>query len=324
VRIGLGVFLVLALAAVLPDAAHAAGWLDGVLVDIRNQQALYHKDLAAAVGALKDGRGWTAGLALMVASLGYGVFHALGPGHGKAIIATYAATTEHHFRRAIWLSLASGFIQATTAVVLVQGALALVVGGARWATRAADHWLEPASYAAVGLLGVYVMIQGLRGVRRGMRRSGETSSPGREGQGHHAHDHDHAHDHACCHGHGPTADQVTRASDWKAALGIAFAVGIRPCSGAILVLVVANGLGLWLAGILSAYVMALGTGTTVALLAVGARASRVPLARLSARLPVNAGVLAGAGAVLGGGVIILLSSLLLKAALDAPVHPLMG
>lgn len=72
---------------------------------------------------------------------------------------------------------------------------------------------------------------------------------------------------------------------------IALAVGIRPCSGAILVLVVANGLGLWAAGILAAYVMALGTAATVALLAVGARASRLPIAGLARRLPLSPALL---------------------------------
>jgi nickel/cobalt transporter (NicO) family protein len=295
------------------EPALAAGWLDHLILDIRTQQAAYHGDLANAVKGLRDGQGLAAGLALMVASLGYGVFHALGPGHGKAVIATYAATTEHHFRRAIWLSLAAGVVQATTAVVLVYGALTFVRGGARWATAASDRWLEPASYAAVGMLGFYIVVQGIRGILRSRKRDLE--------QGH-AHDHDHhEHDGACC--HGPSMAQVERAGDWKTAVGIAVAVGIRPCSGAILVLVVANGLGLWAAGILSAYVMALGTAATVSLLAVGARASRVPLARLGARLPVSPGVLAGAGALIGGGLIIALAGILLNASLKTPLHPLL-
>jgi ABC-type nickel/cobalt efflux system permease component RcnA len=304
------------------EPALAAGWLDGLILEIRSQQAAYHGDLANAVKGLRDGQGLTAGLALMVASLGYGVFHALGPGHGKAVIATYAATTEHHFRRAIWLSLAAGAVQATTAVVLVYGALFFVRGGARWATAASDRWLEPASYAAVGMLGLYILVQGIRGVLRSRKR--DTDQGHTHARGHdHDHDHDHSHGEACCHGHGPSIAQVERAGDWKTAVGIAVAVGIRPCSGAILVLVVANGLGLWAAGILSAYVMALGTAATVSLLAVGARASRVPLARLSARLPVSPGVLAGTGAMIGGGVIIALASVLLNAALKAPLHPLL-
>lgn len=295
----------------------AAGWLDHLILEIRSQQAAYHGDLANAVKGLRDGQGLAAGLALMVASLGYGVFHALGPGHGKAVIATYAATTEHHFRRAIWLSLAAGAVQATTAVVLVYGALFFVRGGARWATAASDRWLEPASYAAVGMLGVYILVQGIRGVVRARKQTLDQV---------HSHDHDHhdhGHDDACCHGHGPSMAQIERVGDWKTAVGIAVAVGIRPCSGAILVLVVANGLGLWAAGILSAYVMALGTAATVSLLAVGARASRVPLARLGARLPVSPGVLAGAGAVMGGGLIVALAGILLNAALKTPLHPLL-
>jgi nickel/cobalt exporter len=57
-------------------------------------------------------------------------------------------------------------------------------------------------------------------------------------------------------------------------LAAIFAVGLRPCSGAILVLVFALAQGLFWAGVASTFIMGLGTALTVAAiatLAVGAK-----------------------------------------------------
>jgi nickel/cobalt transporter (NicO) family protein len=72
----------------------------------------------------------------------------------------------------------------------------------------------------------------------------------------------------------PTADTLKGNWSWKRAATMALAVGIRPCTGAIGVLFVANGLGLIWAGIISTFVMAIGTAITVSALAALAAGSR--------------------------------------------------
>ncbi|MBK1663553.1 high frequency lysogenization protein HflD [Rhodospirillum rubrum] len=297
----------------------AGDWLTDWTRAITSRQAGFHRDLGQAVRDLAGEGGIAAELGLLIASLGYGVFHALGPGHGKAVIGAYAATTATGFRRAALLSLAAALIQATTAVVLVDGAFLVMRGGAHWANRTAERWLEPASYAAILGLGLYLGGRGLLAIVRAGRPSLGGDHPAHPGQ---------ARDEEVCahcgHAHGPTADQLAKATEWRSAAMIALAVGIRPCSGAILVLVVANGLGLWAAGILAAYAMALGTAATVALLAVGARASRLPIAGLARRLPLSPALLGGLAGTLAGLILVVLAGLLLRASLLAPVHPLLG
>ncbi len=56
--------------------------------------------------------------------------------------------------------------------------------------------------------------------------------------------------------------------DWKTAWSAVAAVGIRPCSGALIVLTFAFLNGLWAGGLLSVFAMALGTAITVATLAI--------------------------------------------------------
>ena len=55
--------------------------------------------------------------------------------------------------------------------------------------------------------------------------------------------------------------------NWKTAWSAVAAVGIRPCSGALIVLTFAFLNGLWVGGILSVLAMALGTAITVSILA---------------------------------------------------------
>src|SRR5207237_321498 len=94
---------------------------------------------------------------------------------------------------------------------------------------------------------------------------------------HGSHDHDahHVHDEHCGHSHGPEPSELAGPGGWQRGFGAVLAVGVRPCSGAILVLVFALAQGLFWAGVASTFIMGLGTAVTVAIiatLAVGAKA----------------------------------------------------
>jgi nickel/cobalt exporter len=94
----------------------------------------------------------------------------------------------------------------------------------------------------------------------------------------HAQHRDHAHDdHASAwgHAHAPEPEELAGPGGWKRGLSAIVAVGLRPCSGAILVLVFALAQGLFWAGVVATFVMGLGTAITVAAIAtiaVGAKA----------------------------------------------------
>jgi ABC-type nickel/cobalt efflux system permease component RcnA len=102
---------------------------------------------------------------------------------------------------------------------------------------------------------------------------------------HHHHDqHDHDHDCGCGHAHVPAPDQVAGALNWRRAGSAILAVGLRPCSGALIVLVFALSQGFFLAGVASALAMGLGTGLTVAALACLAVAAGGAATRIGNRL----------------------------------------
>jgi nickel/cobalt transporter (NicO) family protein len=90
------------------------------------------------------------------------------------------------------------------------------------------------------------------------------------------------HDAHCGHSHGPTPSELAGPGGWRRGLGAIFAVGIRPCSGAILVLVFALAQGLFWTGVAATFVMGLGTAITVATIAVIAVSAKDLARRLSA------------------------------------------
>jgi nickel/cobalt transporter (NicO) family protein len=72
-----------------------AGW-------VLAKQALFYRSLAGMIRTAKsDG---SALWALIGISFLYGIFHAAGPGHGKAVIASYLFANEETWRRGITLS----------------------------------------------------------------------------------------------------------------------------------------------------------------------------------------------------------------------------
>lgn len=291
----------------------AKSWFDSLVMFVYQQQRGFSRSLSDAVAALRTA---PQGATLTLVTLGfmYGIFHAIGPGHGKAVISAYALTHETHFRRTIAVSFAAAFVQGFSAIAVV-GILSLMVAGSihRFAT-AADDVLNPISFAAVTAIGVYLLVHGVRVVRRD-----HANAPKRDLG--HDHEHEH-HEHCGCgHNHAPTPAQIDRASTpWRAAT-IALAVGIRPCSGAILVLVLSFAFGFPFSGIAAVLAMSLGTAITVSTLAVGAQSLRWPLAQALEALGVRTALLSAGLMIMGGAVITAVGATLLHGALNAPTHP---
>jgi nickel/cobalt transporter (NicO) family protein len=236
---------------------------------IQVKQKAFYDAMSAALRAIRGQSQWTAAFTLMAMSFGYGVLHAAGPGHGKTVVSAWVLANERELKRGILIACMSAVFQALTAIVLVSVML-MTVQAAGAAARGLAGTLESASYALIGLLGVYLVVQALRAAPA-------TLVTQAAGHGHsHSHSRSHGHDGecACGHSHMPTAEAV--AGEWSLtkAVSLAFAVGLRPCTGAILVLLLSSAMGLYWAGIASTFAMAVGTALTVSIIAVLAVTSR--------------------------------------------------
>ena len=347
--------------ATLPSTGLFAHWFN--LINFYQQQ--FYRSLTGALKAMRtDGsKLWL----LVGLSFTYGIFHAAGPGHGKAVISSYMLANEVALRRGILLSFISAFLQALTAIV-VMTLIFLVLRGTSISMTDATWFLEIASYALITAFGAWLLWKKVAPLFRGRpARSLSAAAPahsrshahrhmdhdhdhdhgahdhghdhdgdrhdhhGHDGHDHahdhpvvaqpamaaavhrhgghdhihaghdhgsqahaansstsvltgllqafrgHSHDHHHGHDHVhgddevcetCGHSHAPDPAMLSgERFDWRTAWSALVAVGLRPCSGALIVLSFAFLNGLWAGGILSVLAMAAGTGITVAILA---------------------------------------------------------
>jgi nickel/cobalt exporter len=261
-------------AAAPPSAEGLIGWI------LVKQSELYRQFAGLIRSAKADG---SAVWSLLGVSFLYGIFHAAGPGHGKAVISSYLVANEETWRRGVALSFASALLQALVAVAVV-GLASLLFQATRTAMCHADYYLEIASYGLIALIGARLTWSKGRSLWRTlmpkkMAHAHEHHDHGHDHHGrheHHGHDHAHHHDHDdhAGHAHGPEPAELAGPGGWRRGLAAIVAVGLRPCSGAIIVLVFALTQGLFWAGAASAFVMGLGTAITVAAIATVAVSAR--------------------------------------------------
>ena len=266
-------------------SATAPGIVTRAWTWIMTEQSRMNREMAAAVKELKTGDPVRAAGILMLIAFLYGVLHAAGPGHGKAVISSYVLSNEETVRRGIALSFLSALFQALSAILFV-GVFAVVLNHTSLEMRASEAVLETLSWgfvAAIGLVMLYRQIKPLL-------RSAALSSPAHardhdhehgHGHGHAHHHHEHGPDCGCGHSHMPAPKDLQGAWSWRKALPLALSVGIRPCTGALLLLIFAMSQGMWWAGVLGTFAMAFGTALTVSVLAGLAVSSRDLAVRLS-------------------------------------------
>lgn len=319
---------------------------------IAARQAEFYRSLTATLGDIKR-NGSAVWLLLGVAFL-YGVFHAAGPGHGKAVITSYVLASGDSVRRGVAISFAAAFVQALSAIAIV-GVATLIIGATAQQITGMTDWIEIASYTAIVLLGLWLLWSKTVGgghhhhhhhmpalAGGGAGHSGHHHhAHARHNGGHAGHDHHrdgHLHDDerqrpaqdldelaaarraASATGTTASATSNPASGNWLArAWSAILAVGIRPCSGAIIILVFALSQGLLLAGVAATFVMALGTGLTVAVLAAIAVSAKGLAMRFADAESGRAGLVLRVVEI-GGALAVLLFGVLL---LGGALYPMM-
>jgi len=255
--------------AVLLGLLWLAGGFDGVLRAAVAAQREAQDALAGAVRAIRAGQPGAV-LGLLGVSFGYGVLHAVGPGHGKALIGAYGLARRVPVLRLSMLALLSSLAQAAVAVVLVYGAVAVLGLTRQAATGLAEGAVPIIGNLMIAGLGLWLLARGIAGLRR---RAG-------------THDHDHHHDHGadcgCGHAHGPSVEQVEQLTGWRDAALLVAGIALRPCSGALFLLILTWQLGIGAAGVAGAFAMGLGVAlVSVAVAVLAGWAREGALQRLS-------------------------------------------
>ncbi|KFI12806.1 nickel/cobalt transporter [Vibrio coralliilyticus] len=224
-----------------------------------------------------------AGSYLIGFSFLYGMLHSLGPGHGKVIVTTYLATHPTKVKASLMITVVSAMLQAIVAITLVT----VLVWGFNASMRVVNQQASlfvTFSFGLVALFGGLIMYKALKNIYKSIRKpkirvnsvtpldatsSGELAPIGRSPVSNITPPiHQHSDTCGCGHNHVAEADAINRASTWREYLAIITTIGIRPCTGAIMVLLFANVAGLYWMGVVSAILMAAGTALTTSLIAM--------------------------------------------------------
>lgn len=262
--------------------AEGAGRATGITGWILQKQNEFDLALRGAVRAVRtsDAALWT----LLTMSFAYGVFHAAGPGHGKAVVSAYMIANERALRRGVTISFAAAALQALVAIAIV-GVMAFAFSATSRAMQDAARFIEIASFAGIALLGAWLVWKkgrALMALVRAPAPAGVLATAGGPSSRFICEavetDPGHVHDENCAHFHMPDPRTLGDNFSWKETAATVFPAGARPCSGAIIVLVFALAQSILYAGVLATFAMALGTAiTTSALATLAVFAKRIAL-----------------------------------------------
>lgn len=297
---------------------------------------------------------WGAGSYLIGFSFIYGMLHSLGPGHGKVIVSTYLATHPTKAKASLVLTVVSAFLQALVAILLVSVLLWGFSASMRVVNDKANMFVS-LSFALVAVVGALICWKALKNIYTAMRKpklkvkaittlATDTAAPisarspmalrssGSMVMGAtnalQAADHTHA-DHSnadcgCGHQHVADAEAINKASTLREYAGIIVTIGVRPCTGAVMVLLFANMVGLYWMGVLSAFAMAVGTALTTSLIAMMTLTGKHLVKRYLAAGNKNSNAslkAAGHYLQLFGGILLVLIGLLLMNGQDSGMSP---
>jgi nickel/cobalt transporter (NicO) family protein len=252
----------------------AALWASGVLAALAawaaGEQRAVQSALAQGIRAIRAGDPGAWGTLLSVC-FAYGFIHAVGPGHGKVLVAGYGVARRVPVLRLSVLALVSSLAQALTAIVIV-GIAVLALGWTRERVEAfSDGVIVPMGHLMVAALGLWLVWRGFAGLRAQVGLAAAGPGQPKHDHAHHDHahhDHDHVHGPGCGHAHGPTVEEALAVGSWRDAALLVAGVAARPCAGALFLLILTGAMGIFHAGIAGALAMGLGTASVTIAVAV--------------------------------------------------------
>lgn len=256
-----GIGLALLLACVVLAWLWTSGSFEQMALWAAGEQRNFQNGIARTLRALRGGDAGAFAL-LMTSCFAYGFFHAIGPGHGKLLVGGYGLARSVPMLRLSLIALLSSLGQAVTAIVLAYGGLWLLGVTRERMVGAAEDWLAPLSYALIAAIGLWLVFRGLARLRRARIT--------------HGHSHEGTTDtcSSCGHRHGPSLDEAETATSLRDALVLIGGIAVRPCTGALFVLIITWQMGIPVAGVAGAFAMALGTASVTVAVGIAATGFR--------------------------------------------------
>ncbi|MFK3843098.1 nickel/cobalt transporter [Serratia sp. NPDC087055] len=294
---GLGAGVLLLLVMLYLFARH---WAEFVQYCI-NAQIYMHRYLVLYLLQQRNHQ-YSGGVMLALCSFIYGFLHSVGPGHGKFVITTYLATHRRQLNASRLITLLGSLMQGVVAILFVL-VLAIALNLSMGDLSLSRYWLEKGSALFIAAFGLVVILRAV-GLPQRKRLAFKALRPLTTTTQHSPED-----DCGCGHRHLPDATALT--GSWRNALWLIVSIGIRPCSGAILILVFANAVGMFTWGVISALSMALGTALSIMILATLVHHAREKFIAANDHLTGKRLAQVSRLAVILGGILLILFALVL-------------
>ncbi len=269
-----------------PQTETTSPLASGVVLRLAQAQRRLNDAISAAFREVRDNGSHGAIAAILGLAFLYGVLHAIGPGHGKAVVASYFVANRARWTGGIAMGSLISLIQGGTAVVLV-GFLAVVLQWRQFDVLNRATLVEFVSYGLIALLGVVMLWRGIAG--HGC-----------------AHDHGMVHDHD--HDHGPSGSGAALRRR------LVLAAGLTPCASAIIILLFALANQALLIGIAAVTSLSLGMAITVSAIGIASVLGRRALVGVLDRIGLQSHRLEQGLSILGAVVIVAASGLMMAGA----------
>ena len=242
-------------ASILGSGSGLSAWALRLLAPVQRE---LNDSLAAVTQSLQGSRTLAGLLLVLGLSLAYGVFHAAGPGHGKTVVSSYFVANEPKVSQVLLVGNLIALVHALSALTVVLVLSFVVRGFLSSGVDQANGYIQKVSFALIAGIGLYLLVQRIRG------------------RAHH-HGHFHAHDHGSEEGHGHAEEHSHEHGHELALSGrrglrnllvIALPAGMIPCPGAIAVIVFALSLHMFWVSVISVAAMSVGMGITISVAAL--------------------------------------------------------
>lgn len=240
-----------------------------MVIIVKHLQRDLHQQLVSILLAIKN-EPIQMGSGLILFSLLYGIIHAAGPGHGKFIITTYLVTQTSQLKKSLILTTLSALLQALVAILLVSILFFVINKSVKW-LKIGEYGLELISYSFIIMVGIFISYRSIKKFNKIRPSNGNSRNIINTNLSLNSQllDNKSSGCNSCCHHiHLPNEKQITETNHLLSFLGIIASIGLRPCSGALLVLVFSYSIGIYLWGIIATLMMAVGTAITTSILAL--------------------------------------------------------
>lgn len=207
--------------------------------------------LAGLAGEIREAKTSGPMLALALVSLLYGIFHALGPGHGKTIVSTFFLARDAKLRHSLVAGYLIALVHAISALAIVLALFFIVQGVFSTGFESASRTVQMISFGAIVVIGAVMLLEKLRGKEHVHRHPFWKS-----------HSHETGHEHAHGHEHRDEAGGMAPVTG-RELFAIALASGVVPCPGASAIILVCLSLNVMVAGIVAVTMISLGMGVTI-------------------------------------------------------------